>query len=200
MDAFNWADWTILGILGLSMLISFFRGFVREFMALAIWIAAVWVALTFADQVAPLIGERVEVPSVRLAIAFAALFFATLLAGGVLNYVLGLLISQTGLSGTDRFLGLFFGAARGALLLLVGVSLLSHNPLPADPWWQNSLALPRLEALARWSSRYLPEDFGEYLKGGPPGSLGLPELPLPGGDEPDSDTARDGAEDSPDAA
>ncbi|MEM1092839.1 MAG: CvpA family protein, partial [Pseudomonadota bacterium] len=193
-------DWTILGILGLSMLISFFRGFVREFMALAIWIAAVWVALTFADQVAPLIGERVEVPSVRLAIAFAALFFATLLAGGVLNYVLGLLISQTGLSGTDRFLGLFFGAARGALLLVVGVSLLSLTPLPADPWWQNSLALPRLEALARWSSRYLPEDFGEYLKGGPPGSLGLPELPLPGGDEPDSDTARDGTGDSPDAA
>ncbi|MEM7705112.1 MAG: CvpA family protein [Pseudomonadota bacterium] len=200
MDAFNWADWTILGILALSMLISFFRGFVREFMALAIWIAAVWVALTFADQVAPLIGERVEVPSVRLAIAFAALFFATLLAGGLLNYVLGLLISQTGLSGTDRFLGLFFGAARGALLLVVGVSLLSLTPLPADPWWQNSLVLPRLEALARWSARYLPEDFSDYLKGGPPGSLGLPELPLPGGDEPDSDTARDGAGASPDAA
>ena len=163
MESLNWADWVIFGLLVISMVISFFRGFVREFMALAVWVAAVWVALTYADQVAPLIGERIELPSARLAIAFGGLFVATLVAGGLVNFLLGLLVSQTGLSGTDRFLGLIFGAARGLLLIIVAVSLLVLTPLPADPWWQQSVRLPRLERLASWIADYLPSDIRGYL-------------------------------------
>lgn len=35
-----WVDYTILGIIGLSSLVSLMRGFVKEAMSLAVWIAA----------------------------------------------------------------------------------------------------------------------------------------------------------------
>lgn len=168
----TWPDWVVIAALAISILISFVRGFLYEFMALAVWAAAIWVALVYADQLAPLIGERVELPSARLAIAFAALFLATLVAGSLLNFLLSMLVKQTGLSGTDRFLGLFFGAARGLLLVVVAVSLLTLTPLSQDPWWQQSALLPRIESLARWASQYLPEDFRRYVA--------PEELPEPG--------------------
>ncbi len=42
----------------------------------------------------------------RNGLAIAALFVATLILGSVVNYVVGLLVDKTGLSGTDRVLGI----------------------------------------------------------------------------------------------
>jgi uncharacterized membrane protein required for colicin V production len=56
----------------------------------------------------------------------------------MINYLIGELIRVTGLSGTDRFLGMAFGAARGALLVVVAVGLLSLGPVQQDGWWQES--------------------------------------------------------------
>jgi membrane protein required for colicin V production len=57
----------------------------------------------------------------------------------MINYLIGELMRVTGLSGTDRFLGMAFGAARGVLLVVVAVGLLSLGPVQQDGWWQNRL-------------------------------------------------------------
>lgn len=109
----NWADWIILAIVGISTLIGLGRGFVRETLSLLTWVAAFIVAMLFRDQLAPLLSNLVDTPSLQMITAFAILFFGTLLAGAGLNTMLSAFVEATGLSGTDRVLGVVFGLVRG---------------------------------------------------------------------------------------
>jgi membrane protein required for colicin V production len=82
---------------------------------------------------------------VRLVVAFAGIFFATLIVGGVFQWLIGTLVQSTGLSGTDRLLGFVFGAARGVLVCLVGLIAIRSFAQTAD-WWQASRLVPELLA------------------------------------------------------
>lgn len=158
-----WVDYVILGIIGLSALISLMRGFVREALSLVVWVAAFWVAWTFFRELADQL-DWFAVPSVRLGVAFAILFVATLMLGALVNFLVGQLVEKTGLSGTDRLIGVLFGAARGALLVAVLVLLAGLTPFPNDPWWQESQLIGYFQELAVWLKTLLPEDIGERFR------------------------------------
>lgn len=155
-----WIDYVILGIIGLSALISLIRGFMREALSLAAWVLAFWVAWTFFRDLAIHL-EWLSVPSVRLAAAFALLFVVTLMIGALVNFLIGQLIDKTGLTGTDRLIGMVFGAARGAILVAILVWLAGLTPLPNDPWWKESQLVGYFQDLAIWLKQLLPADIGE---------------------------------------
>ena len=94
----------------------------------------------------------------------ALLFIISLLVGAIVNYVLGQLIEKTGLTGTDRMLGMFFGAARGVVLITAAVMLGGLTPLPKDAWWQESSLMPRFEALALWMAGFLPDEVRQHFE------------------------------------
>lgn len=145
---FNWADWLIVAILVISSLISLKRGFVKEALSMAIWILAFLVASWFSLQVAPWFAPYIEQPSLRHIAAFAALFIVTLIVGGIVNYLLSSLISATGLSGTDRLLGVLFGLLRGLLIVMVAVVYLPQVvAVTQDSWWQQSALIPHFLSL-----------------------------------------------------
>ena len=160
----TWVDYTIIGVIALSVIISLFRGLIRELMALVVWIAAFSVAFVFTDDLEGLFGSAVDAPSARLAISFGLLFLVTLIIGGLLNYLLGQMIEKTGLTGTDRFLGIFFGLARATVLLTAIVMLAGLTPVPRDSWWQRSMLLPVFESLALYTGHFLPEMVHRNLK------------------------------------
>lgn len=153
----NWADFMILGVILLSSLIGVWRGLMKESISLATWILAFWVAIMFADLLAGQLARWVETPSLRLIVAFAILFVLVLVIGGIINHVVGLAIEKTGLSGTDRTLGIFFGLARGFVLAAVLVLLGTLFGLPRDPWWDDSALIPWLEPMAGWMQGFLPD-------------------------------------------
>ncbi|PAV49554.1 colicin V production CvpA [Pseudomonas sp. HAR-UPW-AIA-41] len=173
--AFTWVDWAIVAIIGVSALISIKRGFVKEALSLVVWIVAGVVAWLFGGAVAQHLTNFIDIPSARVIAACALLFVATLLVGGLVSFLIGELIRVTGLSGTDRFLGMFFGAARGALLVVVLVGLLSLAPVQQDIWWQQSTLLPHFLMVADWSKNLILGLAGQWLAGGLP-AQGLPSL------------------------
>lgn len=144
-------DLIIVGVVLLSGLISLVRGFVKEAMSLVIWVVAFAVAMNFKELAATLLVNVIEQPSIRQLIAWGALFVATLLLGSMVNYLLGKLVSSTGLSGTDRMLGLVFGVFRGLLIVLALVIVLpSALPVDQDPWWQSSALIPIFQGFEAW--------------------------------------------------
>ncbi|MEW6645601.1 MAG: CvpA family protein [Pseudomonadota bacterium] len=160
----NWVDFVILGILGVSILISLWRGFTREALSLAGWVLAVWVALMFSDNLEHLLRAQIETPSLRLIVAFAILFFLTLLVAAFINYLAVQLIKKTGLSGTDRVIGIAFGLARGIVLVTVLVLLAGFTSVPRDPWWQRSALMHYFQDLAVWTCGWLPPEIAKNIR------------------------------------
>lgn len=145
-----WVDYLLIGIVVVSTLISLIRGFVKEALSLLVWVAAVFVARMFADRLAPFFADSISTPSLRLGLAYVILFVATLIVGGVVNYLVGQLVKSTGLSGTDRIIGMGFGAARGLLVACVMILIAQLTPLVDDPWWKQSVVIETLEPLTKW--------------------------------------------------
>ena len=159
-----WVDYLIFGILALSALIGLIRGLVREVLSLAIWIGAFLVAWWFYQPLAEHLTAWISTPSVRLGAAFLILVFVVLIAGAIVGHLITLLVEKTGLTGTDRLLGVVFGAARGAVLVAMLVYLAGLTPLPDDPWWKESALVGRFQALADRVLGELPPELTERLK------------------------------------
>ncbi len=160
----NWVDIIILSIIAISTLISLFRGFIREAFSLAVWVLAFWVSWTFFRDLAINMENMIATPSVRFGVAFAALMILSLTVGGLINYLIIQLVHKTGLSGSDRFIGMIFGAARGILLVAVLVLIAGLTPFPADPWWQVSALIPYFQELALWLQSLLPADIADKFQ------------------------------------
>lgn len=154
----TWVDIAILAIIVVSAVVSLLRGFVREALSLATWVLAFWIGFGFSGSLAVYFAEWISIPSLQMAAAFAVLFLATLALGAWLNYLVYKIVEKTGLSGTDRIIGVAFGAARGVLVVVVLVLLAGLTPLPGDPWWGQSRLLGSFETMALWVRGYLPAD------------------------------------------
>ncbi|MCP9339301.1 CvpA family protein [Stutzerimonas xanthomarina] len=153
--AFTWVDWAFIAVVVISSLISLKRGFVKEALSLLTWIIAGVVAWMFGGALSHHLSEFISTPSFQVIAACAILFVMTLLVGALVNFLIGELVRVTGLSGTDRFLGMVFGAARGGLLVVVLVGLLSLAPVQQDPWWRESTLLPHFLLVADWSKNLI---------------------------------------------
>ena len=159
-----WVDFVIVGIIALSAVISLVRGFVREAASLAGWIVAVWLSITYMDDVALYLQPYITVPSLRMAAAFATVFIGVLVASGFVVFIIGVVIDKTDMSGTDRVLGVVFGLARGVAIVGVVVALAGLTPVPQDPWWRQSVTLPHFERLVLEVRGALPTEISDQMQ------------------------------------
>jgi membrane protein required for colicin V production len=158
----NWADWVILAILAISALFSLRRGFVKEALSLVTWVCAFMVARLFSGALAVILENYIETPSVRIATAFGLLFVLMLIAGAIISNLFELLINATGLSATDRVLGMGFGIARGGLVVVVLVALAAQTPAKEDEWWGQSQLIPHFVLMETWT-RDIASDVGQVI-------------------------------------
>ena len=162
---FNVADITIVGIVLLSALISLFRGFVREALSLVSWVLAFWFALSFSHPIAELLTNYIKSPTFRLAAAFGGIFIVVLIACAIINALIAGIVERTGLSGTDRLLGVVFGLIRGILLVaaLLLVARLT-TPMPQETWWTGSGLINYFDPVENWLQGFIPQTVIQNFK------------------------------------
>ena len=166
----TWVDAAVLGVLALSALLAFLRGMVRELLGIGAWVGAGLVALWGAPLARPQIAAWVQLPEFVGPVAFASVFLVALVLLMILSRWIAELVRGSILSGLDRSLGLVFGLARGALLVMMAYMLVGLL-IPPDRWPAPVLqarALPYVKDGAAMLQHALPEQYRPKL----------PDLPL----------------------
>ena len=128
-----------------SLLIGYFRGFIRSLLSVLSWIVAAWGTWQYADLLLPYLAQFNLDPALQVIAANLAIFFALLLVAAILSSIVARIVVIQTFAGIDRTLGAAFGIARGGVIVLV-LALVSSFAFVSDaPWWQDSLALSLME-------------------------------------------------------
>ena len=162
----TWIDYTIIAIVGISVLFSIIHGLVREIMSLVAWVAAFVVAQIYAGEAAALFPAALNSPSLRLLAGFVAVFVIVLIAMTLLAIAISSLIKTAGLGFADRALGAMFGLVRGLAIVLIAVLLAGLTTLPRQSAWRNAVFTEPLVSLANWVKVWLPQDMSKHINYG----------------------------------
>ena len=164
-------DLVVIGVVLISALLAAVRGFTREVLAIASWIAAAAVAWVFHPQLVPFVKQYIPASSaqdtIALVAAIAALFLGTLIVVSLITARISDFVLDSRIGALDRTLGFVFGAARGLLLAVIGyvffTALVGSEKLPV--WAKDAKAKPMLEETGRSLIAMLPQDVNaDFIK------------------------------------
>ena len=150
------ADWFILIVLIASGIISFARGFTKEFLSLFLWLAAFIDALSLEYLATPKINEFIGNEEISKIISYIVVFVIFIFIGGMIIKFISKLIKWSGASGFDRFLGVMFGLIRGSIVLFV-IFLLLPSGIKTTDLINNSKITPIIQKYAPEIEAYFRE-------------------------------------------
>ena len=174
----NWADYGILAIVILSILIGVLRGFIRELFGIGTWVLAILLAVLFGAKLAVALQYDIATPLVRMGVSYGGLFLAGLLIGGILTALLVARVRQSRFSSADRTLGAGLGLIRGILLVGLVVLLARTVDVSEEAWWRESALIGPSMPVADALDTLIPDSWLEPLKPDPK----PPSVPDPGAD------------------
>lgn len=175
IESLNLFDLFVFGVLGLSAILSFFRGFLREVLSLGAWVGASVITLYAFPHVAEQMTPHVKSPTIASGFAAMGTFMLALFAISIFNsLLLRYTKSSSEIGLLDNGMGLIFGLARGALLISLGYFVMTITMAKEDypPWVKTAKSQPYAEKGAGWIASVAPEYFNAIT----PAGLGTPEL------------------------
>lgn len=156
----NMFDMIVLGIMALSCLFAFFRGFVREVLSLGAWIGAGLVTLYMFPTAADHLEPHFKNPIVAAGVGTLGIYIAALIGFSIINRLLLQFIkSGSDVGMLDNLFGLLFGAFRGAFIISLAYFLMSKALASSEypDWLMKSQTRPYVEKGAQILVRVAPE-------------------------------------------
>lgn len=115
----NYVDYLSIAILFISAMLSTIRGMTREFLGLVGWFVAIFIAKLSSPVLIPLLDSFISISSIITPISWIIPFFAAFIVWYVFASVVSPSLSRAGLGALDGGMGVFFGLARGAVIIVL---------------------------------------------------------------------------------
>ncbi len=172
----------LIVVLG-SMIISLFRGFIREVLTILSIVGGLmasymggplliphmsdWLGIVEGEEVQSLFGI-IPYPLLANILSYGSVLIAFVLILSVVSHYIAKFVSDIGLGALDRTLGIVFGFVRAVLLL--GLMYLPFFYLAGkdqkEEWFKDSKTQVYLETTASWIDGYMPKNVEEDIEGG----------------------------------
>ena len=167
----NWADLAVAGVVLISAVFAFYRGFVREVLAIAGWVGAAAVAVYYFADARPYVEPYVPGELLVDVATGAGLFLVSLVVFWLVIHLVVMRVKDSPLNALDRSLGFLFGVARGVIVIVLSYMVAERavwddgdNPRP--DWLTDARSLPLIEHTAGVINALIPEDTLKLLGGG----------------------------------
>jgi len=184
----NYFDYILIAIVGLSMVLSLWRGFVREIISLIGLVAAFLIASRVSASAGSFLGQWISNGTLADIAGFGLVFVIIMLLVGIIGAIIRKLVDLADLTATDRTLGVFFGLARGLMLIALCFLVYTSYTKPDASWLKKSLLAPYAISLGDLLGKAIPEGYPFSRQGdGKPTTPKLPKASAPDADIPAKD-------------
>ena len=151
-------DVILLVVMMISALLAMVRGFMREVLSIASWIAAALATLYAYPRLLPIAKQYFSNDIVATAAVVGGVFLGTLLVVSIVTIKLSDTILDSRIGALDRTLGFVFGLARGLIIVVIPFVFISWL-VPSQPEWiKNAKSRVVLQGTGQWLISMLPED------------------------------------------
>jgi membrane protein required for colicin V production len=164
-------DILIVVVLTISVIIGVVRGFVKEAISITALLLAIWAALAFGPSVGEVSDSWISSKELQTWFGRIVVFILILALGGLLGWGISKLVRLSVLSGIDRLVGAFFGAARGILFAALFIIAGDYAGFSNDSWWSKSRLIPHFEVVADWIMVMAPQGYDLLVPDRPTKSL-----------------------------
>jgi membrane protein required for colicin V production len=169
-------DVVLLAVMLISGLLAMIRGFMREVLSIASWVAAAAATVYFYPRLLPQAKQYFTSDLVATAAVVAGVFLGTLIIVSIFTIKVSDMVLDSRVGALDRTMGFLFGLARGLVIVVVAFLFFAWLvPEKSQPGWvREAKSKVVLKGTGDWLMSMLPDD---------PETTILKRLRRPKGDE-----------------
>lgn len=178
----SYLDLGLIVVILISAFLAMLRGFTREVLAIASWIAAAAAGAYLYPYLVPYVKPYLSKEPWTSIASATAIFFAALILVSIITVNLSDAVLDSRVGALDRSLGFLFGAARGFILCVIAfVFFTMLDPADKQPEWVKSARMrPLLQSVGDDMQAMLPHDLlNKIMKPKPPNEEPPPETETP---------------------
>jgi membrane protein required for colicin V production len=161
----TWVDLTVFGFLAVSGLLAFARGLVREVLGIGAWVGAVAAAILAQPTMQGMVKHLFSAPEWVDLVSYIIVFLIALIVLILIAHGIGGFVRRSALGAVDRTLGLVFGLARGAAVVMTAF-VLTQLVFPIGRWpdvTRHALTLRPTYEGAKWVVEKIPLRYRPHL-------------------------------------
>ncbi|MDC1173589.1 CvpA family protein [Methylophilaceae bacterium] len=156
-------DYFLAFIILISLFFGFYRGFIRELLALIGLVIAFYCANKYSDLFISYVPFGFD-DSINKIITYLVIFILVLIISALIIKLINKFIKSAGLSFINIFMGGFFGFIRGLLISILIIYLAEKSEFSLSESWYTSSVVLLLKETMEKTLPYLPFDWRINVK------------------------------------